>query len=262
MLHFGSTPSRAIVLLPLVAGLAVWITAVRWGWIDPWLLPSPGAVLASLVHDRSELSEALLWTSIGAGLGFLVSTLIGVTAAILLSLNAWTYRALYPYAVVFQTVPIIAVAPILVIWFGYGTPTVVAASFLASLFPVLTSTLNGLSTVDPALRDLFRLYRASRVETLFKLVLPFALPQIFTGLRIGAGLAVIGAIVGEFVGGSGLGSVVDAARTQQRIDKVFAAVFLACLLGTLSVNLLNQLGRWVLNRWHPSLGYSDRSLSW
>ena len=127
--------------------------------------------------------------------------------------------------------PIIAIAPLLVIWFGYGMRTVIASAFIVSIFPVIANTLNGILSTDPALRDLFRLYGASPAVTLWKLRFPAALPQILTGLRIAGGLAVIGAIVGEFIGGQGLGSVVDVARTQQRTDKVFAAVLLASVLG-------------------------------
>ena len=108
----------------------------------------------------------------------------------------------------------------------------VASAFIVSIFPVIANTLDGILSTDPALRDLFRLYGASRSATLWKLRFPAALPQILTGLRIAGGLAVIGAIVGEFIGGQGLGSVVDVARTQQRTDKVFAAVLLASALGT------------------------------
>ena len=127
------------------------------------------------------------------------------------------------------------------IWFGYGTRTVVASAFVVSIFPVIANTLSGILSTEPALRDLFRLYGASTFVTLWKLRFPAALPQILTGLRVASGLAVIGAIVGEFIGGQGLGSVVDVARTQQRVDKVFAAVLLASVLG-LSALRTDQLG--------------------
>jgi NitT/TauT family transport system permease protein len=149
-------------------------------------------------------------------------------------------------------VPIIAIAPLLVIWFGYGMRTVVASAFIVSIFPVIANTLSGILSTDPALRDLFRLYGASGRDTLFKLRFPAALPQIFTGLRIASGLAVIGAIVGEFIGGQGLGSVVDVARTQQRVDKVFAAVLLASVLGLGLFGLINLVSALTLQRWHAS----------
>jgi NitT/TauT family transport system permease protein len=129
---------------------------------------------------------------------------------------------------------------------------VVASAFIVSIFPVIANTLNGILSTDPALRDLFRLYDASPAATLWKLRFPAALPQILTGLRIAGGLAVIGAIVGEFIGGQGLGSVIDIARTQQRTDKVFAAVLLASVLGLALFGVINIASRLVLRRWHVS----------
>jgi NitT/TauT family transport system permease protein len=170
----------------------------------------------------------------------------------LLSQFDFLRRAFYPYAIFFQTVPVIAIAPLLVIWFGFGQPTVIASAFIVSIFPVIASTLLGLQSTEPALSDLFRLYSASRVDHLLKLRMPFALPHVFSGLRIASGLAVIGAIVGEFIGGGGLGSVVDAARTQQRIDKVFAAVLISSLLGLALVAIVNFSGWLVLRKWHAS----------
>jgi NitT/TauT family transport system permease protein len=169
-----------------------------------------------------------------------------------LSSSRGVQRAFYPYAIFFQTVPLIAVAPLLVIWFGFGLETVIASAFVASVFPVIANTLSGILSTDPPLRDLFKLYGASPLVTLFKLRLPAALPQVFTGLRVSAGLAVVGAIVGEFIAGGGLGSVVDVARTQQRIDKVFAAVLLASLLGLGLFGLINLLSYLMLRRWHAS----------
>jgi NitT/TauT family transport system permease protein len=176
----------------------------------------------------------------------------GIAAAVLLSSARWVERAFYPYAVFFQTVPIIAIAPLLVIWIGYGWRTVAVSAFIVSVFPVVANTLSGLLSTDPALRDLFRLYGASWAATLFKLSLPYALPSILTGLRIAAGLAVIGAIVGEFIAGGGLGGVIDVARTQQRVDKVFAGILLASALGLTLFLLVNLISRIALRNWHAS----------
>jgi NitT/TauT family transport system permease protein len=137
-----------------------------------------------------------------------------------------------------------------VIWFGYGLRAVVAAAFIVSVFPVIANTLAGLQSVDPALRDLFRLYGASGWARLTKLSLPWALPNILTGLRIAAGLAVIGAIVGEFVGGGGLGVVVLEAMRQQRTDLVFAAVLHAAALGLGLFAAVSFASRTTLRRWH------------
>jgi len=225
---------------------------VRAGWIKAFLVPPPSAVFATLIHDAPELFAALGKTSLGAVTGFVLSAVGGVAIAVFLSSSRVIQKAFYPYAVFFQTVPIIAIAPLLVIWFGYGMRTVVASAFIVSIFPVIANTLDGILSTDPNLRDLFRLYGASPSATLWKLRFPAALPQILTGLRIAGGLAVIGAIVGEFIGGQGLGSVVDVARTQQRTDKVFAAVLLASLLGLALFGFVNLLSYVALRRWHAS----------
>jgi NitT/TauT family transport system permease protein len=249
--------SRAIraVLPPLIPLVVIVLAAelvVREGIVKSYLLPTPTAVFRTMIEDRAELGQAMLKTSAAAVLGFVLSALAGVAAAVALSSSRAIQRAFYPYAVFFQTVPIIAIAPLLVIWFGYGTRTVIASAFVVSIFPVIANTLSGILSTDPALKDLFRLYGASGRDTLFKLRFPAALPQIFTGLRIASGLAVIGAIVGEFIGGQGLGSVVDVARTQQRVDKVFAAVLLASVLGLALFGAINLVSAFMLQKWHAS----------
>ena len=239
-------------LVPLVIGVALAEAACRSGLIAEYLFPAPSSVFASLVEDRSEYLEAFGSTASSALIGLALSFVVGSLIAVLLSVSAILRRAFYPYAIFFQTVPIIAIAPLLVIWFGFGQPTVIASAFIVSIFPVIASTLLGLQSTDPALVDLFRLYSASRWDHLLKLRIPFAAPQIFSGLKIAAGLAVIGAIVGEFIGGGGLGSVVDAARTQQRIDKVFAAVLISSILGLILVALINLASWYALRNWHAS----------
>ncbi|MCS7034451.1 MAG: ABC transporter permease subunit, partial [Phycisphaerae bacterium] len=139
-----------------------------------------------------------------------------------------------------------------VIWFGFDADAVIASSFIVSLFPVIANTLSGLRSTDPALRDLFRLYGAGPLATLWKLRLPFALPSILTGLRIAAGLAVIGAIVGEFIVGSGLGGLIQVSRQQQKVDKVFAALLLSSLLGIALFAVVDGVSRLALRHWHAS----------
>jgi NitT/TauT family transport system permease protein len=243
-------------LLPPLIPFVVVTFALEWmvraGVVAAYLVPAPSAVFRALLDNRDELSAAMAKTSTGALVGFALSTLSGIVIAVLLSSSRAIQRSFYPYAVFFQIVPIIAIAPLLVIWFGYGMKTVIASAFIVSIFPVIANTLQGLLSTDPALRDLFRLYGASSTVTLVKLRFPAALPQILTGLRVASGLAVIGAIVGEFIGGAGLGSVVDVARTQQRVDKVFAAVLLASVLGLALFGLINLISAVTLRRWHAS----------
>lgn len=237
-------------------------------WLKPYLLPTPLEVARVFIPSspdpelleqarlvRAQLLRALWGTTQGALLGFCLSLAVGTILAISMASSTFLRRAFYPYAVLFQTVPIIAIAPLLVIWFDYGLPVVIAASFIASLFPVIANTLTGLLSTDPNLRDMFRLYRASPLATIFKLRIPSALPAMFTGYRIAAGLAVVGAIVGEFVSSSAfdsLGGVIDTARTLQRTDIVFAAVLLASLLGITLFLLINLTATLTLRHWHAS----------
>jgi NitT/TauT family transport system permease protein len=239
-------------LIPFLAVTIAIEALVRFDVVKAYLLPPPSAVFLEIVHDWPELIAALGKTSAGALVGFASSTVFGIAIAVFLSSSRSIQRAFFPYAVFFQTVPIVAIAPLLVIWFGYGMRTVIATAFICSIFPVIANTLSGILSTDPALRDLFQLYGASTLVTLFKLRFPAALPQLLTGLRVSAGLAVIGAIVGEFIGGQGLGSVVDIARTQQRTDKVFAAVLLASVLGLALFGLINLISAVTLRHWHAS----------
>lgn len=239
-------------LLPLILGMALAEIAVRSGWVPSYLIPAPSEVIRSLIDDRVELAVAA-WTTLSSALaGLLLSFTTGTLFAIALSSSDLARRAFYPYAVFFQTVPIISIAPLLVIWFGFGQPTVIASAAIVSVFPIIASTLLGLKSTEPALIDLFALYSASARQMLLMLKIPFALPQIFSGLRIASGLAVVGAIVGEFIGGGGLGSVVDSARTQQRIDRVFAAVLISALLGAVLVGAVNLISALTLGSWHTS----------
>jgi NitT/TauT family transport system permease protein len=239
-------------LLPLILSMGLTETAVRLGWAPSYLIPAPSEVIRSLIDDRVELAVAA-WTTLSSALaGLLLSFTTGTLFAIALSSSDLARRAFYPYAVFFQTVPIISIAPLLVIWFGFGQPTVIASAAIVSVFPIIASTLLGLKSTEPALIDLFTLYSASARQMLSMLKIPFALPQIFSGLRIASGLAVVGAIVGEFIGGGGLGSVVDSARTQQRIDRVFAAVLISALLGAVLVGAVNLIARLTLGSWHTS----------
>ena len=176
---------------------------------------------------------------------------------IVLSSSRWVQQAFYPYAVFFQTVPIIAIAPMLVYWFGFGLKSVAVSAFIASVFPVIANTLAGLLSTDPALEDLFTLYGAGSIARLWKLRLPSALPSILTGLRIAAGLAVIGTVVGEFLVGvlgsrEGLGVKVVSGIKYGKIDKVFAAVLLASLLGLALFAAVNLASAVMLRRWHAS----------
>lgn len=240
-------------LIPLILYVLIFEWIARRGWIPTYLVPPPMEVIQSLIEDRQELIQALSSTLKGATIGLALSAIFGVIIALILSSANALKSMFYPYAIFFQTVPIVSIAPILVIWFGFGEPTVIASSLICSIFPVIASTMTGLESTDRSILDLFRLYRASRIQTLLRCRLPFALPFVISGFKVAAGLAVIGAIVGEFVGGGGLGSFIDASRSQQRMDRVFAAVFASSLLGVVFVIAVNGMSRLLLSKWH-SLG--------
>ena len=244
--------SPLLPLLPLCFAILIIEILTRSQILPSYLAPTPSEVFSALFVDSAEIWGAFFQTMLAACLGFLSSAFCGILVGILFSTSRWMYRAFYPYAVFFQTVPVIAVAPLLVIWFGYGLPTVIASSFIVSIFPMIASTLTGMRSTDPALVDLFHLYKAKSSDLLFKLRLPFCLPQIFVGLRIASGLAVIGAVVGEFITGGGLGGIIEVAKTRQRLDLVFAAILMATLIGFIFLSGMNILSRLVLRHWHAS----------
>lgn len=243
------------VLLPVIffiVSLLVTQWVCEYFMIKSYIFPSPLEVIKTLITDREDLWRALKSTTFSTLVGLSLSLFVGLSVSLVLSISKILKKTLLPYFIFFQTVPLIALAPLLVIWFGFGTPTVVASSFLVSLFPVINNSLLGLQSTDRNLEDLFSIYRASVWKRYKLLKIPFALPYIFSGLRIASGLAVVGAIVGEFIAGGGLGGLVDVARTQQRVDKVFAAVLISSLLGLLLVALINFLSWATLKRWHAS----------
>lgn len=239
-------------LIPFVVVvlLVEWLT--RIAVIPFYISPRPSEILMVFFDDSGELLLAAWQTLLSALTGLVMSFVLGFVFAALLSTSDALRKIFLPYALFFQTVPVIALAPILVIWFGYGYPTVVASAFICSFFPIVASTLLGLLSTEKSALELFQLYNATAWDRFFKLRLPSALPSLFSGLKIAAGLAVIGAVVGEFIGGGGLGNLIDAARTQQRLDKVFAAVFISSLIGLVFFASLNHLAWMFLHKWHAS----------
>lgn len=219
-------------------------------FIPSFIVPSPQMMWDVLAEQPGVFVDATLATLEATAQGFAMSIVAGLTLAVLFSLNPLIKSALYPYMVFFQTVPIVAIAPLLVIWFGFGPPTVRASALIVSIFPVLASALTGLELATRENRELFRVLKSRPSQTLLKLGIPSALPSVFAGLRVAAGLSVVGAIVGEFIAGGGLGSLIDSARTQQRIDMVFVAVLLSAILGFLFVTGVD-LCRFIVLRNRP-----------
>lgn len=238
-------------LVPAVLLLGGLEALVGSGTIPSYLVPAPSSVAHALFTETASLYPPLLQTVRAAVLGFAISAVLGTAIAVLLASSRALQSALYPYAVFLQTVPIVSVAPLLVIWFGWDR-TSLAAAVIVSIFPVIANTLTGLRSTDLPLVDLFRLYGASRTATLLKLRIPAATPQIFTGLRVAGGLAVIGAVVGEFITGQGIGGAITIAQQQQRVDVIFAGILLASLLGLGLFALINLAAWLMLSRWHAS----------
>ena len=248
------------ILPPLIVLIAAAVTTEAWVrllHVRMFLFPRPSAVLKFMADHPGDLLVSLWTTAQAALIGFFASAVIGIVVAIALSGSTLVRRAFYPYTVFFQTVPIVAIAPLLVIWFDAGLTSVAVSAFIVSVFPVIANTLAGLMATDPALEDLFRLYGASRWARLWKLKLPAATPQIITGLRVAAGLAVIGTVVGEFLvgvfgAGEGLGVRIVSAKKMGRTDELFAAVLIASLLGLAMLAGINLAGRLLLRHWHAS----------
>lgn len=254
----GAVVPPAVVLVVTVGAVELLLRELPLDPAHRMLFPLPSEVLRECWVARRELASRTLMTGAAALAGFALSVLVGISAALALAAVPWARRAVYPYMVFFQTVPIVALAPILVVLLGAGLKPVAASAFIVSVFPVIANTLAGLVSTEPALVDLFRLYGAAPGFTFRKLRLPAALPDIITGLRIAAGLAVIGAIVGDFVAGAthwsggGLGlSMAEGLRLFQTA-RVYASVLLACLLGLAMFGLVNAVGWLLLRRWHAS----------
>jgi NitT/TauT family transport system permease protein len=240
-----------------VALVSAWELGSRLLHVPLYLLPPPSAIARAAVTELPTLMRAASVTARASFLGLTLSAFIGGFVAVLMSTSRFLERAIYPYAVFLQTVPIVAIAPLLVLWFGAGLRAVTVSAFIVSVFPVIANTLAGIRSVDGTMHDLFRLYRASRAATMVKLELPAALPNFVTGLRVAAGLAVIGAIVGEFVAGfsesgAGLGILILASYRDFRTDLLFASVLFAAAVGLVLFGLVSLLGQLFLSRWHPS----------
>jgi NitT/TauT family transport system permease protein len=223
-----------------------------------FLVPPPHAVVAVGYLDRANLAEllnALRLSAMVALVGLLVATVSGIVMAAIMSQARWVEHSVYPYLVVLQTTPILALVPLYGFWFGYGLATRVLVCVLIALFPIVTNTLFGLRSADPALHDLFSLHRASRYARMRMLQFPHALPSIFAGVRISAGLSVIGAIVGDFFfrqGEPGLGILIDLYRSRLESEQLFAAVILASLLGLTVFLAFGAVSQRVIGSWHAS----------
>jgi len=247
-------PAASLVLALVV----LWQLAVHIWQVQPWLLPSPLAILVAGWDARGLLADHVLQTGLETLLGFGLALAVGVGLALALDASAWIRKALYPLLVVSQTVPVVAIAPLLIIWFGYGIWPKVLVVGLVCFFPIVVSTLEGLRSADPDLIALVRTMGASPGQVFAKVRWPGALPGLFSGIKIGITYSVVGAIIGEWVGASrGLGVFMIRATNAFRTDWVFASILVVALL-SLALFAIVQATERVVLRWY----YAVRPERW
>ncbi len=248
-----STWFPTLVLAALV--VLAWQALVWACSLPPILLPSPWAVGVAAWETRDELLRGAVVTGGAAVCGFLLSIVVGIAVAALMSQSRMLRLALYPYVILLQTVPIVAIAPLLVIWSGYEFRTVVLVTLIISLFPIINSVAEGLLAIPQDRLDLFRLYGASRLQTLWRLRVPTAVNYLMLGAKTSSGLAVIGAIVAEFFVGSGganysgLGTLMTGWQTLGRTAPLMAALCVSTLIGVIMFASVEIISRTLLRRW-------------
>jgi NitT/TauT family transport system permease protein len=244
-------------VLILVIALAAWEIAVRVARVPVYILPGPLVILQTLARDWSILAPSLVVTLLITVGALTAATVVGVAIAILFAQSKWIELSLFPYAVILQVTPIVAIAPLIIIWVQNTFLALLLCAWIVAFFPVLSNTTLGLNSVDRNLAGLFSLYGASRLQTLRYLKLPAALPYILGGLRIAGGLSLIGAVVAEIAAGtagagSGLAFRIAESGYRLNIPRMFAALLLLSIAGIVIYGLLALISHLVLRRWHES----------
>jgi NitT/TauT family transport system permease protein len=245
-----------VLLLVVVVG---WQLTCSFAKVPRFLFPAPSDLVVALAVNLPLLGRAFLATLFEVAIAFAISIAVGISGAILLSTSRVLERSAYPYVILLQTVPSVATAPLIIIWFGATLTSVVIIAVMMAFVPILVNTLIGLRSTDRKLSELFLLAKASRIQTLLRLRFPAALPYIVTGLRISSTLAVIGAIVAEYISGIGMGSPFAGLgfviqRSAQRLDTptLFVASLGCALLGIGFYQLVKASSRLLLGSWHES----------
>ncbi|MFZ4530659.1 MAG: ABC transporter permease [Alsobacter sp.] len=248
------------ILAPLavgILGLAAWEILVRVYAVPSYILPGPLLIAHTLVQDWGTLSGAL-WITLRITFAALIAAVtLGVALAILFTQSKWLEKSLFPYAVVLQVTPVVSIAPLIIIWVGDLTLSLLICAWLVAFFPILSNTILGLNSADHNLVNLFQLYGANRWQTMRYLKLPAALPYFLGGLKISGGLALIGAVVAEFVAGSGgnasgLAYRILEASYQLKIPRMFAALVLISGSGIAIFLATSAVAHLLLRRWHES----------
>lgn len=248
------------IAAPLLVGVLVllmWQLTVVAFDVPKYIVPSPVDIGQSLVSDFSSLFNALLMTLKVTFLAFVIAVVMGVAASLLFVQSKWIEISLFPYAVLMQVTPIVAIAPLIIIWVNDTTWALTICAVIVAIFPIISNTTLGLRSVDPNLLSMFRMYRTSRWQELVRLRIPSALPYFFGGLRISSGLALIGAVVAEFVAGTGgakagLAYMILQSGYNLQIPKMFAALILITVTGILLFALMVWMSDRALRNWHES----------
>ena len=250
----------ARVAAPLLLGVLIlvsWQVICKVLKVPVYLVPMPTDIYETLVQDWTLLSSSLMVTLKITFLAFALSVVLGVAAAFLFVQSRLLEVSLFPYAIILQVTPVVAIAPLIIIWVKSPLPAMVICATMVAVFPIISNTILGLRSVNPGLVNLFKLNHATRWQMLKRLRVPSALPYFFGGLRISSGLALIGAVVAEFVAGtggtsSGLAYQILQAGFQLNIPRLFAALFLITVTGILLFVLMAMLSKWALGGWHES----------
>jgi NitT/TauT family transport system permease protein len=255
-----SRPAVQRVAAPLTVGvvlLLAWQALCITLEVPAYLVPTPAAIARTLVEDWSLLSGSLLVTLRITLMAFATAVVLGTAAAFVFVQSRVIEASLFPYAILLQVTPVVAIAPLIIIWVKDPTLALVICATMVAIFPILSNTVIGLRSVNPGLLNLFRINRASRWDTLRRLRIPSALPYFFGGLRISCGLALIGAVVAEFVAGTGgtgagLAYQILQAGFALNIPRLFAALVLITVTGVLLFAAMVVLSRLALSHWHES----------
>ncbi len=247
----------ALPLVMLLGTLWLWDRIVVWNEIPHYILPGPGRVWDSLTGDWAMLWDATLLTGKITLMALALAVAGGAGLAILFNQSKLLELSLYPYAVILQVTPVVSIAPLIFIYVESKTAGMLLCAWIVAFFPVLSSTTLGLNSVDHNLRDLFRIYGASRWQKLWLLQLPSALPYFLGGLKIAGGLSLIGAVVAELVAGTGGVGAGLAARIQEagyrlNIARMFAALSMIAAMGVVIFAALSLLAHLLLRKWHDS----------
>ena len=245
-----SSWARPVILIALL--IVLWQLAIVVFRIPPYLIPAPLAVVKQLVKQWPELIQQASFTTYATLGGFALSIAFGIPMALLIAYSRTVESFVYPLLVFSQSVPKVAIAPLFVVWFGFGIIPKVIAAFMLGFFPIVVSTVMGFKSVDPDMLDLARSMKASRLATFMRISLPQALPSIFAGLKVSITLAVVGAVVGEFVGSnSGIGYLLQIANGNFDLPLMFAALTVLSAIGVLLFVAIDVVER-LLIPWHAS----------